>query len=175
VPSAWIDTAAASGWTATTCGGVFDCHSRGNPDQPSAGGPPRRVGDSSAGPSRCRHVPRPCRSMKPVVMGWDRRPAQALFRCRLLADAAGRIAEAPGLDGPPARRRQAGYHARTGSTDSPKGWGCRPYTWCEPVGNFSRLFHNVAGCPTVVDQVRSLRPHRRYRLLRHTRQSLDAP
>jgi hypothetical protein len=34
---------------------------------------------------------------------------------------------------------------------------------------------HVAAGPTVVDQMRSLRTHRRYRLLRHTRQSLDAP
>ena len=48
------------------------------------------------------------------------------------------------------------------------GWGSgrRRNTWCELVGNFGRLFHNLAGCPAVVDQVCSLRTHHRYHLSR---------
>jgi hypothetical protein len=48
-------------------------------------------------------------------------------------------------------------------------------TWCELVGNFGRLFHNVAGCPTVLDRLASLRTHRRYRLPRRARQPPEAP
>jgi hypothetical protein len=75
-----------------------------------------------------------------------------------------------------ARRRAEGKRGVTPDEAPPilERLGLSADTWCELVENFGRLFHNVAGCPAVVDQVRTLRTHRRYRLSRRARQLLEA-
>ncbi len=47
-----------------------------------------------------------------------------------------------------------------------------PTTWCLLVSQFGRLFHIVAGRPTVIDETRSRLRHRRYRVSKAARELL---